>query len=298
MFKKQTAMRRRPRGSAGHSPWVSRLTALWTLAACLIGPAAAGAQSRTLTIIEPSEWRFGDTLVLGDRKVLRIHGSASDTSGVKQVLVNGQAATLKKDPKNPKFWLFDMTIPAESIPGRITLTLVPTKGPQVEQLYAADSPFIREQRRKAAAAATVAKVEPKVVTPVTTVPEPPAPPVRIADPWPPFKKRSIAYGVGAGAGVLLVVLSKSDNNCNTTSSTYNCSSDGGMSGGRAFGVGLVAASVVALGVDAFLTSRRDNRAKENVALKTSSSNAFQFAAPAIVDLHRGLGLGLLRLSLR
>jgi len=53
-----------------------------------------------------------------------------------------------------------------------------------------------------------------------------------------------------------------------------------------------------LGVDAFLTSRRDKEAKQSVALKTSSSNAFQLAAPALVDLHHRIGLGVLRLSLR
>jgi hypothetical protein len=202
-----------------------------------------------------------------------------------------------KDPQNPKFWLFDMTVPADSVPARTILKLVPGKGTQLEQSYAADSPFIREQLRKAAA--TIAKAEPKAVVPVAPEPQrPTTTPVRRADPWPSFKKRSIGYGVGAGAGILLVVLSKSDDNCYAASSTVNCSNDGGSSGARTFGVGLVAASVVALGVDAFLTSRRDKEAKQSVALKTSSSSAFQFAAPAIVDLHRGFGLGVLRLSLR
>ena len=289
-------MRRRSRASAAQSRRASQVAALWALAASLIVSAAAGAQSRSLTVIEPSEWRFRDTLLLGDRKVLRIRGSASDTSGVTQILVNGRPATLRKDPQNPKFWLFDTTVPVESIRDQTTLTLVPGSGPRLEQSYAADSPLICEQRRKATT--TVAKTEPTVVVPVAPQPQPAAAPVRSADPWPSFKKRSIVYGIGAGAGTLLVVLSKSDNNCDATPSTINCANDGGSSGAKTFGVGLVAASVVALGVDAFLTSRRDKEAKQSVALKTSSSNAFQLAAPAIVDLHHRIGLGVLRLSLR
>src|SRR5215208_1286171 len=119
MFNEQTAVRR-----------LSRITALCGLAASLIGPRMAAAQTRSLTVIEPSEWRFKDTLFLGDRRVLRIRGSASDSSGVTQVLVNGRPAALMKDPQNPKFWLFDMTIPADSVPARTILKLVPGKGAQ------------------------------------------------------------------------------------------------------------------------------------------------------------------------
>jgi hypothetical protein len=202
----------------------------------------------------------------------------------------------QKDPKNPRFWLFETTIPADSIKDKTTLTLVPIKGTRFERSFNADSPLIRQRRLNAAT--VVVKVDSSEVKPVVSDSQRLPLPVQRRDPWPGFKKRSIAYGVGAGAGVLFVVLSKSDNNCAATSSTYNCPNDGGGSGARTFGVGLVAASVGLLGIDAFLTSRRDRDAKQNVALKTSSSNAFQFAAPAIVDLHRGFGIGVVRLSLR
>jgi hypothetical protein len=294
MAHKQTSARLRFSDDSTRLRRASLVAVLWATAGVFIG-SNARAQNPSLIINEPTEWRFKDTLNLGERKSLRISGSATDASGVSSVLVNGQPATLKRDPKNPKFWLFEKTIPSDSVTAEIRITLVPVRGSRLEEAYTADTPLLREQRRNAAAA--LAKAQTPAAAPAATDSQRMPPPVRGADPWPSFKKRSIGYGAAAGVGTLLAVLSKSDN-CNSSSSTLDCANDGGSSGARTFGVGLVAAAVVAFGVDAFLTSRRDNAAKQSVALKSSSSRGFQFAAPAVVDLRTGVGFGVLHLTTR
>jgi len=263
------------------------------LGAILAKAAVLSAQTFVVSIKQPSSWDFGARAVLTVGQPLIIHGTATHRAGILKVLINGQPASLTKDPQNPTYWFFDKTIPSDSVTADVSILFISMNGDSLRKPYRTNSTVVVAQTPPPKPKPAAEPVKP-------TVDPNPRPEIRKASPdlWRPFHHRAIGYGVAAGAGTLLIVLSKSDNNCDATPSTINCANDGGSSGAKTFGVGLVAASVVALGVDAFLTSRRDKEAKQSVALKTSSSNAFQLAAPAIVDLHHRIGLGVLRLSLR
>lgn len=279
---------------------VTRLVPLPAILFALLpisGSRTAHAQVQSIIVNEPSEWRFRDTVLLGNRKTLLISGSATDPSGVSQILVNGSPVAFKKDSQNPRFVLFETTVSADSIKDKTTLTLVPVKGTRFERSFNADSPLIQQRRR--AAATVILAAETSVVKPLVPDSQRTSQPLQRRDPFPAFRKRSIGYGAAAGVGVLFIVLSKSDKGATcTTSSTSYCTNAGGSSGARTFGVGLVAASVAALTVDAFLIHRRENKVKQDEASKAPTSGALQFEAPAILGVRHGLGLGVLHLSFR
>jgi hypothetical protein len=165
----------------------ARRVALHTaiLAAAMIS-ARSDLSAQAIRIVEPTEWRDLRAATLEANQPLRILGSASHTSGVVRVLINGTEITLARE--SPTFGRFEKVFQPGEVPSEIIIVVVPRTGQQIEQRFTVN-------------------VTAPVQTPVTTVPPPAAtqtPAPVLDNPWRPFTYRSLGYGAMAAGGVVLL----------------------------------------------------------------------------------------------
>ena len=166
----------------------ARRVALHTaiLAAAMIS-ARSDVSAQAIRIVEPTEWRDLRAATLEANQPLRILGSASHTSGVVRVLINGTEITLARE--SPTFGRFEKVFQPGEVPSEITIVVVPRTGQQIEQRFTVN------------VAAPVQAPVPTVPPPTATV-QTPAP--QLDNPWRPFTYRSLGYGAMAVGGVVLL----------------------------------------------------------------------------------------------
>src|SRR5262249_44850876 len=160
----------------------------------------ASAQSDLrLTIIEPGACSRG----IARRepgKPLKIRGSATDPSGVKEVLVNDRPVVLEPDRGNRAYSLFTTYLQPDSIYSLIRVRLVPVSGTEAIIDCRTDGPprptpvIVGVDSQKPTPPSTACDSTPAVArTGASDAP----------DLWQPFHHRAIGYGIAGGVGAVV-----------------------------------------------------------------------------------------------
>jgi len=214
--------------------------------AAFLAPAATAMRPSTqllaqdkpiLNITRPTQWAFkGDTALVQAGAPFKIQGTALHSRGVQQVLVNGRPSSVVRDKANPRFWLFENTLPADSVTDVVTFTLVSMNGDSLKYLYTTNSSLVGPDSPKKNAATKVIAEIPRQVTPQGE-PKLPAPQVILPKPWRNNQKRNIGYVAAAVAGVIA------------------------GANGASVGFGIAGIAAIAAGVDAGITSSHVAKAK-------------------------------------
>jgi hypothetical protein len=246
------------------------------------------AQDPYIKVREPREWQEGKPFVVPAGRAVKITGVAWHPAGIRQILVNGTAATIEPDPPLTNF---EHVLTADNQARTITIVIVPTNSQRFEAKYAMAPP---EQ--------PVADTSGRNVRPVVTPPTrqagegaQPGPVVRGTRSGSGFKKRGWIYGLGAvGGGVLAAMTTSSTAEvCTNTNGLQDCFDRTTTEASyRGAGIGIAAASVVVGILDYTLSSRSrriasgggDADSRATIHLSAAPSNGGARGALALVSL--------------
>lgn len=230
----------------------------------------AVAQDPNVRLSEPQAWRDGQTLVVAAGQTVRIRGFAFHPGGVREVLINGAAATLVPDPPIVRF---EHVMVADPQRRDVTVAVVPVSGQRYEVRYAISFPV-------------TAPATPPVTPPVTLPVSPPvtlperererepaittgAPDARIGNPWGGFKVRAILYGAAAVGGAVLGMgtSSSSVEECRGPATSQDCFLVTTEKPSFAAGMPVAGVAIAAALLDFAMTSRRAKATARSTAVR-------------------------------
>lgn len=196
-----------------------------TLMMC-IGARAASAQQSYIKLREPAVWADGKALEIAAGQRVHVSGVAFDSTGVRQVLVDGTPARLSREGD---VWTFTYDFTATLGASHVVVAGIPGSGPRFSEEYDL----------------TVTPPRPQIVASDQSADRP-----RVLSPG--FKKRAFAYSGGVVVGALLATMKASTTSivCRPVGSGQDCfnhvESKPKFAG---VGMGLIGASVVAALID-------------------------------------------------
>jgi hypothetical protein len=153
------------RTSIARTIFAAGLLALAVLAA--VPGSGSGQSLGTIYILEPLEWRDNKIVVRQPGRPILVSGLADHPSGVLRVLINGEEATLRPDPEDPRIFRFEKVLTVTEAGREVTITIVPRSAEQFSRKFGIDT---GTPVRQDSAIARPVSTNPPVTSPTTNPP--------------------------------------------------------------------------------------------------------------------------------